>query len=314
MRTIDAAETAAHLDYPSLIDRLDAAFHATNTDKGADVPLRHRHDLPGGGTMLIKPAWRAGGPVAVKIVNVFPGNAGRGLPAVLGTVMMFDGGTGAPLAVIDGQALTNRRTAAASALAARYLARADAASHLVVGTGQLAPELAAAHAAVRPIRRTLVWGRDPDKARALAAALSARGFDAAAAPDLEAAVRAADIVSCATLATDPLVRGEWLPAGVHLDLVGSFRPDMREADDAAIVACRIYVDTRDGALAEAGDLVQPIADGVLSAADIAGDLAELCSGSVAARTSDAERTLFKSVGTALEDLAAAELVWERCAK
>lgn len=309
MRSIDAAETAAHLDYPSLIDRLDAAFRL-----GADVPLRHRHDLPGGGTMLIKPAWRDGGPVAVKIVNVFPGNAAHGLPAVLGTVLMFDGETGAPLAVIDGQALTNRRTAAASALAARYLARADAATHLVVGTGQLAPELAAAHAAVRPIRRTLVWGRNPDKARALAAALSAHGLAADPAADLETAVRAADIVSCATLAIDPLVRGDWLPDGVHLDLVGSFRPDMREADDAAISACRVYVDTRDGALTEAGDLVQPIAAGVLSADDIAGDLADLCSGAVPGRASDTERTLFKSVGTALEDLAAAELVWERAAK
>ena len=272
LRVFAAADVAALLDYPSLIDRLQEAFRL-----GCEAPLRHRHDLRDG-TMLIKPAWRDGGTVAVKIVNVFSGNAARGLAAVQGTVMTFDGATGVPLAVMDGQALTNRRTAAASALASRFLSRADSAVHLIVGTGQLAPELARAHAAVRPLRQTLVWGRNPDKSKTVAAALARDGLAAHAVDDLAEAVGRADIVSCATLATSPLVAGAWLKPGTHLDLVGSFRPDMREADDAAV------------------------------------ELAELCAGTVAGRGSDEEMTLFKSVGTALEDLAAAELVWERAAK
>jgi ornithine cyclodeaminase len=311
LRVFSRADVLDRLDYPSLIDRLDTAFR-----EDATAPLRHRHDLPGGGggLMLIKPAWRPQGPVAVKIVNVFPQNARRDLPAVQGTVLLFNGETGAPCAVIDGQALTNRRTAAASALAARYLARIDAAVHLVVGTGQLAPELARAHAAVRPIARTIVWGRNPDKARAVAQLLASEGFIAETAGDLRSAVEVADIVSCATLSTEPLVSGDWLKPGAHLDLVGGYRPDMREADDAAIRACRVFVDTRDGAQVEAGDLTQPIAAGVLSPAGIAGELADLCNHRIKGRLSDTECTLFKSVGTALEDLAAAELVWDRADK
>ncbi len=312
LRAVSRADVEALLDYPSLIDRLEAAFSADVT-----APLRHRHDLPGsdgGGLMLIKPAWRQGGPVAVKIVNVFPDNAQQGLSAVQGTVVLFDGDTGVPCAVIDGQALTNRRTAAASALAARFLAVPGASVHLVVGTGQLAPELVRAHAAIRPIERHLVWGRSPEKAAALAELLRREGLAAEVAADISAAASEADIISCATLSTAPLVLGDWLKPGAHLDLVGGYRPDMRETDDAAIRLCRIYVDTREGALAEAGDLTQPMEAGLLTADGIAGDLAQLCAGSVAGRRSDTERTLFKSVGTAVEDLAAAELVWDRMAK
>jgi ornithine cyclodeaminase len=245
---------------------------------------------------------------------VFPGNAARGLPAVNGTVLLFDGVTGAPVAVIDGQALTNRRTAAASALAARFLARTDATQHLVVGTGQLAPELARAHAANGTIERTVIWGRDPAKAAAVAQALRYDGIAAEPTEDLAAAARRADIISTATLAAEPLLLGAWLQPGVHLDLVGSFRPDMREADDAAVRDCRLFVDTREGALSEAGELAQPIAAGLLSPDDIAGELSELCTGAVSGRLTASEKTLFKSVGTALEDLAAAELVWERARK
>lgn len=306
---ISGTDVAAFLDYPSLIDRLDAAFQ-----QACDAPLRHLHDLPGGGVMLIKPAWRAGGPVAVKIVNVFADNAARGLPAVQGTVLMFDGATGAPLAVMDGQVLTNRRTAAASALASRYLSRTDASIHLIVGTGQLVPEFARAHAAVRPLTETLIWGRNPDKAASVAAVLRAEGMNAHPVDDLKSAVGRADIVTCVTLSTEPLIQEAWLPDGVHLDLVGSFRPDMREVDDATVSACRLFVDTREGALVEAGDLVQPIESGLLSRDDILGELAELCAGTVPGRTADDQKTLFKSVGTAIEDLAAAELVWERAAK
>ena len=305
MRVVDAGQAEALLDYPSLIDRLQSAFC-----EGCEAPLRHRHEIGSAGLMLIKPAWRRNGPVVVKIANVLLDNAASGIPAVQASVLLFDGATGAPLAAIDGQTLTNRRTAAASALAARYLARAEISVHLVIGTGQLAPELARAHAAVRPISETLIWGRNSAKAAAVAETLAGEGMAAAATGDLEDAVGRADIVSCATLATSPLVQGAWLGSGVHLDLVGGYRPDMREADDEAVAACRLFVDSREGALAEAGDLVRPIEAGVISEEDIVGDLAELCRGEHSG-CSDA-KTMFKSVGMALEDLAAAELVWSRC--
>ena len=221
------------------------------------------------------------------------------------------GRTGAPIATLDGSALTVRRTAAASALAADYLARNDAAILLVAGTGQLAPALVQAHATMRPIREVRIWGRTPDKAAALARALNDEGFAATAVTELETGVRSADIVSCATLATSPLIKGDWLKPGAHLDLVGGFTPDMREADDEAMRRGRIFVDTRDGALAEAGDLIDPIAAGVITEADVVGEMSELCRGTVAGRGAADEITVFKSVGAAIEDLAAAELALKR---
>ncbi len=313
MHVITAADVEAGLDDASLIESLREAFRGECT-----APLRHRHVVPtddgGEGVVLLKPAWRPGGPIAVKVVNVFAENVARGLPSVQGAVMLFDGATGEALAAVDGRALTVRRTAAASALAADYLARRDARRLLVVGTGQLAPALARAHAAVRPIETVEIWGRTPDKAKALAGELRSRGMNATAVAALRDAVGRADIVTCATLASDPLIRGAWLHAGIHLDLVGSFTPEMREADDDAMRRARLFVDTREGALAEAGELVQAIAAGVFEAGDVAGELSELCRGEVAGRTSDDEVTLFKSVGTALEDLAAAELALARAGK
>ena len=212
--------------------------------------------------------------------------------------------------MLDGTALTLRCTAAASALAADYLARADSAVHLMVGTGALAPHLVAAHAAVRPLRETRIWGRDPDKAVALAARLSADGLAAAPVRDLRQAAAAADIVTCATLARAPLIRGEWLRPGTHLDLVGGFTPEMREADDAAVSRASVYIDT-EMALHEAGDIVQPLQSGALTRERILGDLFALARGTCRGRRDAAEITLFKSVGSALEDLAAAQLAVSR---
>ncbi len=310
MRTVSADEIAAALDYRPLVDRLREAFRA-----GCAAPPRHRHGIPvpgaPEGSLLLMPAWREGGPVGIKVVTVFPGNADRGLPAVNATYLLLDGATGRLRALLDGEELTLRRTAAASALAATYLARADAARLLMVGTGSLAPHLIRAHAAVRPIEAIAVWGRTPARAEALAARMASEGLTARAVGDLRAAVEEADVISCATLATDPLVHGDWLRPGQHLDLVGGFTPDMREADDEAVRRARVFVDTREGAGREAGDIVQPLARGVLTEADIAGDLAELARGERPGRTEESEITLFKSAGTALEDLAAAELVLER---
>jgi ornithine cyclodeaminase/alanine dehydrogenase-like protein (mu-crystallin family) len=209
---------------------------------------------------------------------------------------------------MDGSRLTLWRTAAASALAARYLARPSARRLLLVGTGALAPFLVRAHAAVRPIEEIAIWGRRPDAAEALAAAMRTQGLSALRAENLPDAVGAADIISCATLSPTPVVSGDWLSPGSHLDLVGAFTPTTREADDAAVRRARLFVDTRAGALHEAGDLVMPLQTGVITQSDIVADLFELCGGRSRGRGSADEITLFKSVGTALEDLAAAILV------
>ena len=302
---IDQATTRAALPFPALIAALRAAFVA-----GAEVPLRHRHTVGGGdGTLLLMPAWQGRTAMGVKLVTVFPGNGALGLNSVFSTYLLCDGATGRHLAVIDGNEITGRRTAAASALAGDFLARRDASRLLIVGAGHVAGMMAQAWSAVRGIEAVAVWNPRPARAEALAASLRAEGFDAVATEDLEGAVRAADIVSCATLASAPLIEGRWLRAGAHLDLIGGYRPDMREADDAAVKRARVYIDT-DAALAEAGDLTQPIGAGVIAMADIVGDLAGLCRGAVSGRGAAGEITLFKSVGSAIEDLAAAALVWD----
>jgi alanine dehydrogenase len=313
MRIIGPSEVVAALDFSSLVETLRQMFRS-----GCDVPLRHHHTIaaPDGGpdaTLLLMPAWQAGRHIGIKLVTVFPGNAAVGMPSVMGAYLLLDGKTGEPMALLDGPALTARRTAAASALAASYLARSDCERLLMVGTGALAPHLVEAHATVRPIRNVLIWGRDQDKAARLAQRLDRRTLKVAATDDLEAAVRGAHIVSCATLSKEPIIRGAWLPLGVHVDLVGGFTPAMREADDEAVRRARVFVDTRAGAGTEAGDIVQPLRSGVLREDDIAGDLFELSRGGCAGRRFHDQITLFKSVGTALEDLAAAQLALERAA-
>jgi alanine dehydrogenase len=309
MRVVGASEVEQLLDDRALVEALRSAFRT-----GCTVPPRQHYPVkvPGGAdaTMLLMPAWREGGYLGVKIVSVFPDNARKNLPSVVGSYLLMSARTGQPLAVMDGPMLTVRRTACASALASKYLSRADSARLLMVGTGALAPHLILAHASVRPITEVLVWGRDPEKARRLAHNLDGRRLKCRAATDLESAVRGADVISCATMTVEPLIRGEWLCPGQHIDLVGAYRPDMREADDRAIERARVYVDTYVGALKEAGDIVQPMQSGVLQEQQIAGELAELAQGRVAGRTFHNQITLFKSVGTATEDLAAAMLVWE----
>jgi len=306
MINLNAEEVAEALPIDRLIEALSVAF-----TKGATVPDRAHHEVPvpngTAGTLLLMPAWRSGRHLGVKVVTVFPDNAKQGRPAVYGSYLLMSAENGTPLALLDGTELTLRRTAAASALASTYLARTDSSSLLMVGTGNLAPHLISAHAAARPIERVCIWGRRPEAAQQLADQLSGSSFDVEIAENLQTAVGDADIISCATLASEPLLQGEWLVDGQHIDLVGAFTPTMAEADSAAIARAAIYVDTRAGALAEAGDIVQAIQKGAFTAQEIKGSLRELCSGAVSGRTNDSEVTLFKSVGTALEDLAAAEL-------
>ncbi|MGE3833105.1 MAG: ornithine cyclodeaminase family protein, partial [Parvibaculaceae bacterium] len=218
---------------------------------------------------------------------------------------------GATVAMMDGTELTRRRTAAASALAADYLARKDAATMVMVGAGALGRHFIRAHRAVRPIRRVSIYNRSPDKAEALAKEITAGGIAAEAVSDLEAAVRDADIVSCATTSTIPIVKGAWLKPGAHVDLAGAFKPNMRETDGEVVARARVYVDTREGALTEAGDLLQAQDEGKFRMEDIAGDLFDLCRGTVPGRKDEREITLFKSAGTAIEDLVTAAMVHSR---
>jgi ornithine cyclodeaminase len=312
VRFVSADEIAAVLQFPALIAAIADAFRAEIT-----VPLRHHHAMArkgGEATLLLMPAWTAEGAqnfIGTKVATVFPGNVARGQASVTGTYLLMKGDSGEPLAAIDGRVFTLWRTAASSALAASFLAREDAQSLLMVGAGALAPYLIRAHASVRPLRRIAIWNRTRARAESLAAAFSSLGFDARVADDLESAVGAADIVSCATLSSTPLVQGNWLQPGTHLDLVGGFKPTMREADDETLKRARLYVDTRAGALQEAGDIVDPLRRGVIREQDIQGDLCDLCRGRVKGRASLDEITLFKSVGTAIEDLATAMLIWSR---
>ncbi len=315
MRFVSAAEIAAVLKFPALIAAIADAFRAEIT-----APLRHHHAISrkdGDATLLLMPAWTAEATknfIGAKVVTVFPGNAAGGRASVTGTYLLMQGDSGEPLAAIDGRVFTLWRTAAASALAASFLARANTESLLMIGAGALAPYLIRAHASVRPLRNIAIWNRTRERAESLAAEFSSLGFHAYAADDLESATRAADIVSCATLSSTPLVRGNWLQAGMHLDLVGGFKPTMREADDETLQRARIYVDTRAGAMTEAGDIVDPLRRGVIFEHDIRGDLFDLCRGSVKGRENASEITLFKSVGTAIEDLATAMLIWSGLSK
>ncbi|VFR42367.1 Ornithine cyclodeaminase [plant metagenome] len=307
MRIIDAEATRRALAFDRLIPALRDMFV-----QGCEVPLRHTHSLaaPGGDarTVLLMPAWQVDGYFGLKTVGIFPGNASRGLPGLHSTYLLFDASTGVPLAQLDGNEITSRRTAAASALAASYLAPEQASSLLVVGAGRVGSLVPEAFRAVRPIERVTVWDRNDAAAATLVERLRAQGIAASAAGDLATAVRDADIVSCATLATEPVVLGEWLRPDSHLDLIGSFKPDMREADDACFTGARLFVDTQE-ALQKSGELLGPMSRGVFTEQDVQATLADLCSGRHAGRQGQSGRTVFKAVGTALEDLAAATVVY-----
>jgi len=310
MKLLDADALRDALPYLNLVDAIDAAFKG-----GFTVPVRAHHniDVKEGqdSTLLLMPAWSDDGFLGVKTVIVAPENASKSLPAVQATYQLFNRETGQPLALLDGPELTARRTAAASAVATRYLAPESASKLLMVGTGVLAQHLPQAHASVRKLTEVRVWGRNRSNAQACADDLSKAGLNASVADDLAESANWADIISAGTLSKEPLIKGDWLRPGQHIDLVGAFRPDMREADDAVLLRSKIYCDTRAGATKEAGDLCDPLARGVISDSDVLGDLFDLASGTVQVDRTPDDITLFKSAGTAIEDLAAAMLAYKR---
>jgi ornithine cyclodeaminase/alanine dehydrogenase-like protein (mu-crystallin family) len=313
---IDAASVARHLPWPELLQALHSAFAATDLS----TPTRGHYHMEGMGSastpvLLSMPAWSPGLGVGVKLVTVYPDNHTLNLPSIHGLYVLMEGASGRPQAVLDAGELTARRTAAASALASRFLSRPDSRTLLMVGTGRLSQYLPLAHAQVRPIDRVLVWGRSPAKAQESADALRAQGVNAEPVTALEGACAQADIISCATLSKTSLLRGEWLRPGTHVDLVGAFTPQMREADDQVFQrATSVWCDTTAGGLAEAGDLIQALASGALARNRIRGELADLCRAAAPVARTDTDITVFKSVGAALEDLAAARLCLERLSR
>lgn len=307
---LDDDAVAAALPWDALI----AAVEAAVVHPDGASPMRTVHTVPvpdaADGAFLMKPAWITGDVIALKAVTVYPDNGARGLPTVQAGVLLFDATTGSLLGACAGNELTTRRTAAASAAAAKRLARADARRLLVVGSGALAPMAARAHAAVRDLTTIEVWGRRREAAAAVVDGLVADGLPAAVSEDLDRSVAAADVITTVTGSQEPLVRGALLQPGTHVDLVGAFNAAMRESDAAVITRARVFVDTRDDAVL-AGDLAQPIAAGTWSADAIEADLAELVRGDHPGRAADDEITVFKSVGLALEDVAAAKLAFDR---
>ena len=295
----------------AVIDALAAAFRLAATGAGL-VPARVSVPASEDGVLLLMPAATRGPALGVKLVSVYAGNRGRGHPTVYATYLLLDGATGQPIALLEGTYLTALRTGATSALAARLLARADARRVACFGAGVQAAMQLSCLAAVRPLERVAVVGRNPDRARRFAVETSrALGLPVEVAPDARAAVRGADIVTCATTSPAPVVFGADLRPGVHLDLVGAFRPSEREADTEAVRRARVVVDTYAGALEEAGDVLVPLREGAIERGHIVAELAELLTGARTGRRSAEDITLFKSVGWALEDLATARLAYDR---
>lgn len=296
---LDAEAVAARLPWGPLEAALRAMFL-----NGCAAPLRHRHGLAEG-SLLLMPAWTARGHTGVKIVHVMPGNAALRLPSVHAAYLLSDGATGQPLAMLDGGALTDRRTAATSVLAAGHLARPESRRLLILGAGRVAHALAEAYAHRFDLTDIALWSPSGTSARHLATRLAAAGLPARAVASPDPSGH--DIVAAATLATTPLLTADTVAPGTHVDLIGAFRPDMREADAALLARATLVVDTRAGAMAEAGDILQAIAEGAITAEHVVAELADLCRGAHPGRRTAQEITVFKSVGWAGEDLAAAIL-------
>ena len=309
---LSSEQVKAALPWHDLVDALRDIF-----TRNVVSPVRHHHVLnvphEQDATLLLMPAWLEGEYCGVKQVFVFPSNNEKGLPGLTSNYLLSSGTTGETLAQLEGNELTSRRTAAASALASVYLSNIDASKLLMVGSGRMARNLIAAHRAVRPLQQISVYNHNIEGAQKLVNELIAEGINAKVCTQeqLPNVAAQADIISCATMSKEPIIKGEWLSAGCHLDLVGGFTPEMQEADNAALKKAKIFVDTRAGALSEAGDIIIPLIAGDIKEDDIQAELTELCSethlGRLEYKDPDKTITLFKSVGDSREDLAAAIL-------
>lgn len=309
---IDSNFIEENTDFNELISEIKNHFSSNEVI----VPMRHHHDFPNpavnaDSTLLLMPAWNPSKNAGVKIVTVSPENGQFDMPSIQGTYIYFDAIKGSIKAILEAKNLTVKRTAAASALASSFLSKPDSSSLLMIGTGALSTNLIKAHASVRPIKEVFIWGRNFDKATKIVNQLHNENFSATPVKSIEDKISEVDIVSCATLSKTPLVLGKHLKEGQHIDLVGAYKKDMREADDKTISKASVFVDTFQGGLKESGDIVIPLQNETLNEEDIKADLFHLCSNQKTGRTSEKEITLFKSVGHALEDLAAANYYYNK---
>lgn len=310
MKIVSAEQVNEVLSFPKLIDALQEAFSRQFT-----MPARMVFSLDdeqgNRNAFALLPSW-TDSLIAVKAFTYFPDNPRPTYQSLYSKIMLFDRQHGEPLALVDGASVTYWRTAGVSGLASRLLSRKDSETLLLLGTGNLAHYLIMAHASVRPLKRILVWGRTPDNVNAVVERACASLNDVEVSPvdDLPTACGRADIIVSATGSHAPLIEGEWVSAGTHTDFLGNHHADGRECDTDLVLASKVYVDSRENCLREAGEILVPIDEGVYSKDKIVGELAEMCARKVPLRKNDREITLFKSVGTALSDLVAAGMAYK----
>jgi 1-pyrroline-2-carboxylate reductase [NAD(P)H] len=310
VKIIDAEVVNTALSFPLLIKELEAGFRQDfSMPKRQVLSLANDPNLNDGLALL--PAWNDA-VIGVKVFTHFPGNAQQNLPTLFSKILLFDRSTGTPLALVDGTSVTYWRTAAISALASRYLARADASRLCLLGTGRLAIPLVTAHLSAHALSVVTIWGRNESKASAIVTQLRAKfpAVSFSAVREIEEGVATADIIVSATGSAEPLVCGDQVPAGCHVDLLGNHHVDRRECDSQLVTKSLVYVDDRANVLSEAGELLIPIAEGSFKATSIQGELKQLCRGDIHGRQTDTAITLFKSVGTALSDLITAHMVYQ----
>ena len=303
MKLFDSVQVHQALRFPGFIDELERCFSGDFT-----MPLAPGG--PGHDAFAMLPAWNDE-VIALKAFTYFPENEAPDL-TVYAKILLFDRRHGAPLAMVDGTSVTYFPTAGVSALATRLLSREDSEEMLLINTGRLAPYLARAHASVRPLKRLRIWGRNPDKAARLAAELAPDfpGLEITSLDEIERACATADLIVCATNSHEPLVRGEWVKPGAHVNLFGNHHADKRECDTDLVVKARVWVDSMENCMREAGEILVPIEEGRIDRDHVLGELRDLCRGDSRRRRSPDEITLFKSVGCALGDLAGAKAVFE----
>jgi len=306
MQFFDQAAVAQALPYPALIEALAAGLQ-----QPIESPARSVYAPNGDNSaVLIMPAWKVQEIMGVKLVSMWPGNSARGQSAVSAVYVLISCTDGTPIAVLDGTELTLRRTAAAAALSARMLARKNSQTLAILGTGSLSVPMAVAHASVLDFKTILVWGRDGKKTQAVVDRLALQGITAHASSDLQATLAQADVVSVASTATEPFIRSDWVRPGTHLGLIGAFTPTMAEAEPDLMPRAQVFADSREAVLQKGGEVLQAIQQGLMAAADIQAELAELAAQPQRAwRANDEAITVFKSVGFASLDLIAAELVF-----
>ena len=302
LRYIGPEDVTGHLSWRAVVDALEAGHRLPRARIGDQLLERD------GEALLTRCAWIDGLGMGVKSASVMPGNTAAGLPTVQAAMLVFSDDTGTPEAILDGTMVTDWKTAADSVLGARYLARPDSRKLVILGAGKVAGTLARAYAELFPgLERIEIHNRSQQRAENLCAHLRKDGLPVIRVDSLPAAVGDADIVATATMARAPVLMGEWVSPGTHVDLVGGFTPEMREADDALIAKARLFVDCRETTLADVGDLAIPIGAGLIGPEDVRADLYDLAGGATG-RTDDNDITLFKNGGGAHLDLMTARAI------